>query len=275
MGHKRPRDRRQRGAGGPGLEGSDCGPGRGGGLEGAGRGGTQERPRRRTRAGWEHRAAQWGSSLQAEGSCVLTGSALRLRGLNTLGQCRAGTPVRPAPDPRPSVPPTTRRRRAPGLGGVRSPVPSKAVMSGGGGGGGPSSGRAGLASGWGHRPAAPQFLAEPRHPGRGQAAPASAHPAGSDAARIPGQPPQARPRRQAWPGAAHSGAALSAPSTCPAVSAPTHRACGLVPAEATPPPHARTLCPSRLLCCAGSFPGLTQSSCQKAPDCRPRGSSTW
>lgn len=191
MGHKRPRARRQRAAGGPGLEGSDCGPGRGGGPEGAGRGGTQERPRRRTRVGRERRTAQWGSSLQAEGSCVLTGSALRLRGLNTLGNGRAGTPVRPAPGPRASVPPNHPEEKGTRAGRVPSPVPSKAAMSGEGGGA-PSSGRAGPASG-GVTVLQPPVPGRAPSPGPGPGCPCLRLPSGFDAARIPGQPPWGPP----------------------------------------------------------------------------------
>lgn len=159
---------------------------------------------------------------------------------------------------------------------VPSPVSSQAAMSGGGG---PSAGRAGPASGWSHvglRP--PSSWAAPRHPGQGWAAlpqPAQRVQRLLVPQACPGQQP-CGPGTPPWglAGGAAWWGTPSAPSPHPVVSTQIHRACGSVPAVATPPPHSRMPCPSRLFCSAGAFPGLTQSSCPQAPDCRPLGSST-
>ena len=126
----------------------------------------------------------------------------------------------------------------------------------------------------------PQFPGSALSPRSGPGCPAPARPAGSDAARAPGRPgtaalwPWHSPSEPGW-GALHGEAPRDAPSTGPVDSTPTHRACGSVPMAAPRPPQSRTPCPSRLLCYARAFPGLTQFSCLKAPDCRPPGSSAW
>lgn len=255
--------------------------GAGGQRERAGEGhrrGQGRRPRAGGRGGGakaarERRTVQWGSSLQAEGSRVLTPSALHLRGPNTLGNSISGTRIRPALDRLGSVPPNHPEEKGTRAGRSRlqsHPRPRCQEEEGQVLGGlGQQAGGATLACG-------------PPVPGQrpvtqaGAGLPCLSPPSGFRGCSCPRPAWDSSPAALAhplgaWLGVPHGGAPPVLPAltlwfpprfTEPAARCP-RRLCRLHTAG----------CPVRPGCSA--MPGPSQASCPQAPDCRPLGSSTW